>query len=67
MSLDAEFQAAVREVAGAALANGGDAAKALHSKSSQGNTIGEMLVGLVAKIGENIKVRRFARFRIGED
>ena len=55
---NAEFQAAVREVAGAALANGGDAAKALHSKSSQGNTIGEMLVGLVAKIGENITLRR---------
>ncbi len=55
---NAEFQAAVREVAGAALENGGDAAKALHSKSSQGNTIGEMLVGLVAKIGENMTLRR---------
>jgi elongation factor Ts len=55
---NAEFQAAVREVAGAALANGGDAAKALHTTSSQGNTIGEMLVGLVAKIGENMTLRR---------
>jgi elongation factor Ts len=43
---NAEFQAAVREVAGAALANGGDAAKALHATSSQGNTIGEVLVAL---------------------
>ena len=55
---NAEFQAAVREVASAALANGGDAAKALHATSSQGNTIGEMLVGLVAKIGENMTLRR---------
>jgi len=55
---NAEFQAAVREVATAALANGGDAAKVLHSTSSQGNTIGEMLVGLVAKIGENMTLRR---------
>ncbi len=55
---NAEFQAAVREVAGAALANGGDPAKTLHATSSAGNTIGEMLVGLVAKIGENMTLRR---------
>ena len=52
----------MREVAGAALANGGDAAKALHATSSQVNTIGEMLVGLVAKLGENMAVPRFVRY-----
>ena len=55
---NAEFQGAVREIAGAALANGGDPAKTLHAASSAGNTIGEMLVGLVAKIGENMSLRR---------
>ena len=29
-------------------------------------TIGEMITAKVAKIGENIKVRRFARFKLGE-
>lgn len=29
-------------------------------------TIGELLTGLIAKIGENIIIRRFSRFEIGE-
>ena len=29
-------------------------------------TIGQMITAKVAKIGENIKVRRFARFKLGE-
>jgi elongation factor Ts len=63
---NAEFQAAVREVASAALANGGDPAKTLHAASSAGNTIGEMLVGLVAKIGENMTLRRAASLSVGD-
>ena len=30
------------------------------------NTVGEMVTEAVAKMGENIKVRRFSRFRLGE-
>lgn len=61
-----EFQAAVREIAGAALANGGDPAKTLHATSSQGNTMGEMLVGLVAKIGENMSLRRATSLSVSD-
>ena len=63
---NAEFQAAVREVADAALANGGDPAKTLHAASSTGNTIGEMLVGLVAKIGENMTLRRAVALSVND-
>ncbi len=56
---NAEFQAAVRDIAKVALANGGDPAKTLHAAAPNGSgTVGEMLVGLVAKIGENMSLRR---------
>jgi len=29
-------------------------------------TVGQMIAGMIAKIGENISVRRFVRFRLGE-
>jgi elongation factor Ts len=29
-------------------------------------TVGEILAALIAKIGENLKIRRFARFEVGE-
>jgi elongation factor Ts len=29
-------------------------------------TIAQLLVAAIAKIGENIKIRRFARFQVGE-
>jgi len=63
---NAEFQGAVREIAGAALAAGGDPAKTLHAASSAGGTIGEMLVGLVAKIGENMSLRRTDALSVGD-
>ncbi len=63
---NAEFQAAVREIAAAALANGGDPAKTLHATSSGGNTMGEMLVALVAKIGENMSLRRSAALSVSD-
>ena len=54
-----EFQAAVRSIANVALANKGDAEKTLHAPAPDGSgTIGEMLVTLVAKIGENLGLRR---------
>ena len=30
-------------------------------------TVGELLTEAVAKMGENIQVRRFAKFRLGQD
>jgi elongation factor Ts len=63
---NADFQAAVREIAAAALKNDGDPAKTLHAASSAGNTIGEMLVGLVAKIGENMSLRRASSLSVSD-
>jgi elongation factor Ts len=61
-----EFQNAVRVTAQNALANGGDAEKTLHSAAPEGGTIGEMLVGLVAKIGENMTLRRTASLSVSD-
>lgn len=33
----------------------------------QGQTMGQMLTALIAKTGENIVIRRFVRFALGED
>jgi elongation factor Ts len=33
----------------------------------QETTVGNMIAALVAKIGENVRVRRFARFQLGEE
>jgi elongation factor Ts len=63
---NAEFQAAVREIAGAALANNGDPVKTLHATSSAGNTMGELLVALVAKIGENMSLRRSTALSVSD-
>ena len=30
-------------------------------------TVGQMIQGLIAKLGENMTVRRFQRFKVGED
>ncbi len=61
---NAEFQNAARTIADAALKNGGDPEKTLHAAAPQGGTIGEMLVGLVAKIGENMTLRRTAALSV---
>jgi len=29
-------------------------------------TVGDLIKGVIARTGENIQVRRFARFRLGE-
>ena len=64
---NAEFQAAVKAIAGIALANGGDPAKTLHAAAPDGSgTVGEMLVNLVAKIGENMSLRRAASLSVGD-
>ena len=64
---NAEFQAAVRDIAKVALANGGDPAKTLHAAAPNGSgTVGEMLVGLVAKIGENMSLRRATSLSVSD-
>jgi elongation factor Ts len=60
------FQKAVREIAGVALANGGDVLKVAHATSSTGGTVNEMLQGLVATIGENMSLRRTAALSVNE-
>lgn len=64
---NAEFQAAVRGIAGVALSNGGDPTKTLHAAAPDGSgTVGEMLVNLVAKIGENMSLRRAASLSVND-
>lgn len=60
------FQNAVRAFAEAALTTGGDAAKTLHSTSATGGTLGEMLVNLVATIGENMSLRRTTSLAVSD-
>jgi len=37
-----------------------------HYIKDEGQTISEMVNGAIAKLGENISIRRFARFKVGE-
>ena len=37
-----------------------------HYIKDEGTTIGEMVASAIAKLGENISIRRFARFKVGE-
>jgi elongation factor Ts len=37
-----------------------------HFIKDEGVTIGEMITQAIAKLGENISIRRFARFKVGE-
>ncbi len=60
------FQGAVRAFAEAALKAGGDPEKTLHSPSADGGTLGESLVNLVAKIGENMSLRRATALSVSD-
>ena len=37
-----------------------------HYIKDEGTTIGEMVTNAIAKLGENISIKRFARFKVGE-
>ena len=63
---NAEFQKAVKTIADIALKNGGDPAKTMHAPAPDGGTVGEMLVNLVAKIGENMTLRRATALSVGD-
>jgi elongation factor Ts len=62
-----EFQAAVRGIAAVALKNNGDAEKTQHAPAPNGSgTVGEMLTNLIAKIGENMSLRRAAALSVSD-
>jgi elongation factor Ts len=58
------FKAFVKEAAKLALETGGDVAKLLARKMSSGSTVQESVTELIAKIGENISVRRTAMLSV---
>ncbi len=60
------FQTAVKEIASLALKAGGDAAKLGKAKTSSGKTVTEDLKELVAKIGENMSLRRTAALKVSK-
>jgi elongation factor Ts len=59
------FQAAARDIAKVALdVEGVDAIVA--AKTAKGETVGDMVTGLIATIGENMRLRRAARLTVGQ-
>ena len=57
-----KFQAAARAVAVTALDVEGGVDALQHARTEGGETVSEMLTGLIATIGENMTARRMARF-----
>jgi elongation factor Ts len=60
------FQKAARDVANAALDVEGDAHALIHAAMPNGQSVSEMITQLIATIGENMLVRRTARFAVPE-
>jgi elongation factor Ts len=58
------FQTAAREIAQAALGVEGDPAAVAAAKLASGETVQDRLTNLIATIGENMMVRRAARFAV---
>jgi elongation factor Ts len=58
------FQQAARKVAAAALAAGGDVEKLRATPIDGATTVGELISGLVATIGENMMLRRSVSFSV---
>ncbi|HLK24316.1 MAG TPA: translation elongation factor Ts, partial [Caulobacteraceae bacterium] len=52
------FQAAALKVADAALDAGGDVDAIAHAKTTDGESIGDMITHMIATIGENMRLRR---------
>lgn len=53
-----DFQGAVREIANLALGTGGDVAALATAKTSSGEAVSDYLTTMIAKIGENMSLRR---------
>ena len=60
------FQKAAREVAKTALDVDGDAHALIHTTMADGQTVSDMIGNLIATVGENMLVRRTARFVVPE-
>ncbi len=60
------FQAAARAAAKTALTEKGDVEALRAAKTASGEVISDMVTGLVATIGENMVLRRTARFDVGQ-
>jgi len=63
---DGNFNAFANAVAAKALANAPADVDALLASDLDGQTVEEARQALIAKIGENIQVRRFTRYTLGE-
>ena len=61
-----EFKKFVNEVAGLALSDGAKSADLLTSAMDSGKTVSDTINALIAKIGENIKLRRIKNLKIKE-
>jgi elongation factor Ts len=61
---NAMFQAAALATAEAALTAGGDVEAIAAAKTKDGEPVGEMITNLIATIGENMRLRRAARFTV---
>jgi elongation factor Ts len=60
------FQNAARTIAAAALDAGGDVEAIGAAKTRDGETVSELITGLIATIGENMLLRRAARFQVAQ-
>ncbi len=66
VALNEEFQGAVREIASLALAAGGDIEKLAASDTANGKSVADYLTSLIAKIGENMSLRRTEMLSVSE-
>src|SRR4051812_10446769 len=64
VSKNATFQNAAREIATVALGVDGDVEAVNAAKTGKGETVSDMVTGLIATIGENMRVRRSARLSV---
>ncbi|MDQ0463018.1 elongation factor Ts [Caulobacter ginsengisoli] len=60
------FQAAARKIADTALSVDGDVEAIKEAKTSDGEKIADLVTNLIATIGENMNLRRSARFSVAE-
>ena len=61
-----KFQAAASKIAGVALNVDGDVEAVRAAKTADGELVSDLVTGLIATIGENMTVRRSARFSVAE-
>jgi elongation factor Ts len=63
---NADFQAAARKIAQAALTVDGDVEALRKAKTADGEVVEEMITNLIATIGENMLLRRSARLSVSD-